>query len=77
MLLDAGRAAEALREFEAVAQTEPNRFRAVAGAARAAERAGDAGAARRHHAHLLEIAAGAEEGVRPEVEAARAYTARQ
>ncbi len=77
MLLEAGRAAEALREFEAVAQTEPNRFRAVAGAARAAERAGDAGAARRHHAHLLEIAAGAEEGVRPEVEAARAYTARQ
>ena len=76
MLLEAGRPAEALREFEAVAQTEPNRFRAVSGAARAAERAGDAEATRRHYAHLLEIAARAEEGARPEVAAARAYTAK-
>jgi Flp pilus assembly protein TadD len=74
MLLEAGRPAEALREFEAVAQTEPNRFRAVSGAARAAERAGDAEAARRHYAHLLEIAVRAEDGARPELVAARAYT---
>ncbi len=60
MLLEAGRPAEALREFEAVAQTEPNRFRAVAGAARAAEQAGDREAARRHYAALLEIAPNAD-----------------
>ena len=77
MLLEAGRPAEALREFGAVAQTEPNRFRAVAGAARAAERAGDGEAVRRHYAHLLEVAAGAEEGARAEVAAGRAYIARQ
>ena len=76
MLLEAGRPAEALREFEAVARTEPNRFRAVSGAARAAERAGDAEATRRHYAHLLEIAARAEDGARPEVAAARAYAAK-
>jgi tetratricopeptide (TPR) repeat protein len=77
MLLETGRPAEALREFGAVAQTEPNRFRAVAGAARAAERAGDGEAVRRHYAHLLEVAAGAEEGARAEVAAARAYIAKQ
>lgn len=39
--LDTGDATAALREFESVLQREPNRYRAVEGAARAAERAGD------------------------------------
>jgi tetratricopeptide (TPR) repeat protein len=76
-LLEAGDPAAALAEFERVQKTEPNRFGAVAGAARAAERAGDAEAARRHYAHLLEIAARADDGARPELAAARAYIAKQ
>jgi len=56
MLLLMDRPAEARREFEAVQETEPRRFRAVHGAARAAELAGDRDAARRHYAQLLEIA---------------------
>ncbi|MES2713894.1 MAG: hypothetical protein V4653_20125, partial [Pseudomonadota bacterium] len=59
-LLEADQAAAALREFEAVQQTEPRRFRAVAGAARAAEQAGDREAARRHYAALIEIAPNAD-----------------
>ena len=47
---------EAQREFEAVQEAEPRRFRAVYGAARAAEAAGDRDAARRHYGQLLEIA---------------------
>lgn len=39
--LEAGDAQSALRNFEFVLQREPNRYRAIAGAARAAERAGD------------------------------------
>ena len=70
-LLEADQAAAALREFEVVQQTEPRRFRAVAGAARAAEQAGDRDAARRHYAALLEIAPNTDT-TRPEVVQARA-----
>lgn len=42
MELEAGDAKPALRNFESALQREPNRYHAVAGAARAAERAGDA-----------------------------------
>ncbi|MFH5926470.1 hypothetical protein [Roseomonas xinghualingensis] len=73
MLIDTGKPDEALREFEAVAQTEPNRFRAVSGAARSAAMAGNAEAARRHYTHLLQIASQAEDGARPEIAAAKAY----
>jgi Tfp pilus assembly protein PilF len=45
-LLEHGDAAAALREFEAVLRKEPNRLRAMAGAAIAAERSGDAQKAR-------------------------------
>lgn len=40
-LLEARQPVAALTDFEAVQQTEPRRFRAVAGAAGAAEKAGD------------------------------------
>lgn len=73
MLMD--RPAEARREFEAVQQTEPRRFRAVYGAARAAERAGDRDAARQHYEALLRIAARADPGL-PEIEHARAAVGR-
>ena len=45
-LLERGDSAGALREFESVLKKEPNRLRATAGAAIAAERAGDAARAR-------------------------------
>ncbi len=74
MLLLMDRPAEARREFEAAPETEPRRFRAVHGAARAAELAGDRDAARRHYARLLEIAPRADAGL-PGVEQARAFLA--
>jgi hypothetical protein len=76
MLLLAGRHAEAEREFLAVQETEPRRFRAVHGAARAAELAGHQETARAQYAQLLEIVARADPG-RPEIEQARAYLARR
>jgi tetratricopeptide (TPR) repeat protein len=77
MLLETGQPAEAMQEFEAVAQTEPNRFRAVSGAARSAEQSGNGEAARRHYVHLMEIAAQADDGARPELALARASIAKQ
>ncbi|MBR0671251.1 tetratricopeptide repeat protein [Neoroseomonas soli] len=74
MLLIMGRNADAQREYEAVGQTEPRRFRAVYGAGRAAELGGQRDAARRHYALLLEIAPRADSDV-AEVAAARAYMA--
>jgi len=74
-LLESGEAAAALAEFERVQETEPNRFRAVFGAARAAEQAGRADEARQHYARLLEIAAGADTP-RPELAMARRYLGR-
>jgi hypothetical protein len=76
MLLEAGQPAEAMREFEAVAQSEPNRFRAVSGAARSAEQLGNDEAARRHYVHLMEFAAQADDGARPDLAAAKAYIAK-
>ena len=75
MLLLMDRPADAQREYEAVQQTEPRRFRAVYGSALSAERAGDQAAARRYYAALLEIAAGADAG-EPALDQARQYLAR-
>ncbi len=73
-LLEAGDAAAALAEFERVQETEPNRFRAVFGAAHAAEQAGQRDAARRHYTRLLDIAAA--DTPRPELAQARRYLGR-
>ena len=75
MLLDAGRAKEALAAFEATMKKEPNRFRGVYGAARAAEAAGDRGKARTYYNQLLEIARDADTE-RPELRAARTFIGR-
>ena len=75
MLLMMGRYAEALHEYEAIQKTEPGRFRAVYGAARAAELGNMGDAARRHYAHLLEIAAPGQPGL-AEVEQARGFLSR-
>ena len=72
MLLDAGRAREALAAFEATMKKEPNRFRGVYGAARAAEAAGDRGKAKTYYNQLLQIARDADTA-RPELMSARNF----
>jgi Tfp pilus assembly protein PilF len=55
MLLEAGRPKEALAEFTTTLTHEPNRFRTIAGAARAAEAAGDAATAAKFSALLVDV----------------------
>ena len=74
MLLEAGQAAAALREFEASMAKEPGRFRGAFGAARAAEVAGDGATARRYYERALEIARDAD-SPRGEIERARMFLA--
>ena len=71
MLLELKRPADALKEFEATMAKEPNRFRGVYGAARAAEGAGDRQKARSYSAKLLEICQRADKPGRPELQEAQ------
>jgi hypothetical protein len=71
MLLEAKRPADALTEFEATMKKEPNRFRSVYGAARAAEAAGDRQKARTYFARLVEIAQQADKPGRAELQSAQ------
>jgi hypothetical protein len=71
MLLEAGKAAEALVAFEQTMKKEPNRFRGFFGAAKAAEAAGDSAKARTYYAKLVETCAAADAPVRPDLAAAR------
>ncbi|MBI4887434.1 MAG: hypothetical protein HY824_10090 [Acidobacteria bacterium] len=73
MLLEAGRARDALAAFELTMKKEPNRFRGVSGAARAAEAAGDREKAGTYYNQLLTIAREADTN-RPELMAARTFT---
>lgn len=63
MLLEAGQAGDALREFEAVLGKEPNRLRAMAGAALAAERGGEAAKARGYNDRIARQTAQADTGI--------------
>ena len=74
-LLDQGKPADALREFEAVLRKEPNRLRATAGAALASERASDKEKARLYHAKVLELTEGSD-APRPEIAQARRFLGR-
>jgi tetratricopeptide (TPR) repeat protein len=69
MLLEMKRPAEALKEYEASQLREPNRFRGLLGAARAAEQAGDAAKAKRYYGQLVKVAGKGDP--RPELEAAK------
>lgn len=71
MLLEAKRPKEALEQFERSMKKEPNRFRGVYGAARAAEAVGDQAKAKRLHQQLLGICTNADEPGRPELQSAR------
>lgn len=55
MLLAAQRPKEALAAFELTLRHEPNRYRAIAGAATAAREAGDSAAARKYSAELSKL----------------------
>jgi tetratricopeptide (TPR) repeat protein len=55
LLLAVGRWGEAMVEFERSLQSAPNRFRSYAGAAQAAERAGDAARARAYRERLVAL----------------------
>jgi hypothetical protein len=55
MLLQTKEPALALRQFEATLAKEPNRFRAMYGAGRAAELSGETGLANRYYADLLKM----------------------
>jgi hypothetical protein len=74
-LLDAGKSADAFREYEAVLAKEPNRFRATVGAALAAERSGNTQKAREYYGKVLELAASAD-SPRPEVANAKRFLGR-
>jgi hypothetical protein len=75
MLLELKRPAEALQAFEATLAKEPNRYRAVAGAARAATLVGDATKARTYAAQLVTICARADGPARPALVEARRLAA--
>jgi tetratricopeptide (TPR) repeat protein len=72
LLLELGQPAKALAEFEASQRTDPNRFHGIAGAARAAEQAGDRERARRYYTELLVLTKSADSD-RPEIKQAKAY----
>jgi tetratricopeptide (TPR) repeat protein len=61
MLLELGRPADALKEFETALTHEPNRFRSLDGAARAAAKSGDGAKATRYYTTLLELCAKADQ----------------
>jgi hypothetical protein len=75
LLLELGRPAEALVEYEKSLEAFPNRFHGHFGAARAAEKVGNGDVASRHYKHLLEMSPGAD-GWRDERSAALKYLSR-
>ena len=75
MLLERGKSSEALAAFEATLKKEPHRLGATIGAAKAAEKAGDAAKARQYYAAAVALAENADP-VRPEIAQARAFVAK-
>jgi hypothetical protein len=74
MLVELKQPAAALREYQATLEKEPNRFRAVYGAAHAAALAGDQQTAKTMYAKLLTICVKADQPGRPELGEARTAT---
>jgi tetratricopeptide (TPR) repeat protein len=75
LLLELGRPAEALKEYEASLKRAPRRLAGLYGAARAARLAGDDDTARRHFAELLETTKDGER-TRAEVKEAQAFVSK-
>ncbi len=76
LLLELGRPADALPQYEASIAKEPNRFRGLYGAGLAAERAGDQARARAHFEKLAALCAESD-GTRPELARARQVLAQR
>jgi hypothetical protein len=76
LLLETGQAASALREFEAALKENPNRYRGLYGAARAAEAAGDQEKASMYFAKLVALSKNADTD-RPELARATAFLAKK
>jgi tetratricopeptide (TPR) repeat protein len=76
LLLELGQPAQALTAFETSAKHEPNRFRGMHGAARAAELSGDREKARMYYAKLVALGEGGG-GARLELRQAKAYLAQR
>jgi uncharacterized protein HemY len=74
MLLEVNQPAQALKEFEASAVDNPNRFRGTYGAALAAARAGDGVRAKVYYTRLLELAGKGD--ARPELQQAKTFLAK-
>jgi len=74
LYLAGGRNKEALVEFESSDKVMPNRFRIMAGAAKAARESGSVEAAKRYYRMLTVLAVGGD-GDRPEISEARTYLA--
>ena len=72
LLLQMGQAAPALREYEASLKENPNRFRSLYGAGRAAEAAGDRPKATGYYEKVIALAKNADTA-RPEVGRAKAF----
>jgi hypothetical protein len=75
MLMTLNSPAQAFTEFEQSLKRDPNRFRAIYGAARAAEASGNREATRVYYRRLLKLAA-SRDTERPEVGRARAFLRR-
>ena len=75
MLLELNQPALALKEFEASRKIEPNRYRGLLGAARAAELSGDKVKAKGYYADLVRLTAKSD-GERPELARAKQFLAR-
>jgi tetratricopeptide (TPR) repeat protein len=72
LLLELNQPKEALQEFEGTLAAEPNRYRSLSGAARAAELSGDTGKARALYAKLVALCDRADTQ-RPELQQAKAF----
>jgi len=67
------RPADALKEYEASQQREPNRYRGLYGAGQAAAQSGNRDKARQYFSKLIQLAGSGD--ARPEMETARRYLA--
>lgn len=76
LLLELKQPAQALKEYETVLQTAPNRFNSLYGAAHAAELAGNRQKARAYYKKLTTICSRAT-GVRSELQLAKAFLAKR
>lgn len=76
MLLELGDPRQALKEFETSHQVEPNRFKGLYGAVKAAEQSGEPEKARTYYANLIALCEKADTE-RPELKEAKAFLAKK